>query len=145
MKITENVTTYEDFKYVMQDTGNVYIGAAYSYEELLEQERTPFKLKAIITHYILKETTTDTTIESELYYLTQEKFLFELFKQLKVKVKIQVQVEKKGWFGQTHTEYAEKIYSLAELTEMNLARKKASGLLIREMIIPKLALMSFSI
>lgn len=55
MKIKENVTQYEDFKYVLQDTGNIYLGAQFSYEELLEQEMVPFKLKAILTHYILKE------------------------------------------------------------------------------------------
>ena len=51
MKIKENVTQYEDFKYVLQDTGNIYLGAQFSYEELLEQEMVPFKLKAILTHY----------------------------------------------------------------------------------------------
>lgn len=36
-----NVTQYEDFKYILQDTGNIYLGARFSYEELLEQEAVP--------------------------------------------------------------------------------------------------------
>ena len=48
MKIKENLTRYEDFKYVLQDVGNLYLGAGFSYEELLLNEAVPFKLKAIL-------------------------------------------------------------------------------------------------
>ena len=44
-----------DFKYVMQDTGNIYIGARLTYAELMEQEMLPFKMKTIIQHYFLKD------------------------------------------------------------------------------------------
>ena len=133
--IKGNVTQYEDFKYVMQDTGSIYVGAKYAYEELLEAEAVPFKLKAILTHYILKEASPQTTLESEFYYLEPGTFLYETWKQLKVRVKVQVQVEKKSLFGKKRMEYQEKILTLKELTEMNLARKKASGLLITEIIL----------
>ena len=43
-----------DFKYVMQDTGNIYIGARLTYAELMDQEMLPFKMKTIIQHYFLK-------------------------------------------------------------------------------------------
>ena len=143
--IKGNVTQYEDFKYVMQDTGSIYVGAKYAYEEFLEAEAVPFKLKAILTHYILKEASPQTTLESEFYYLEPGTFLYETWKQLKVRVKVQVQVEKKSLFGKKRMEYQEKILTLKELTEMNLARKKASGLLITEIILSKLGMMTFSV
>ncbi|MBS7340267.1 MAG: hypothetical protein KIH00_08475 [Lachnospiraceae bacterium] len=143
--IKGNVTQYEDFKYVMQDTGSIYVGAKYAYEELLEAEAVPFKLKAILTHYILKEASPQTTLESEFYYLEPGTFLYETWKQLKVRVKVQVQVEKKSLFGKKRMEYQEKILTLKELTEMNLTRKKASGLLITEIILSKLGMMTFSV
>ena len=143
--IKGNVTQYEDFKYVMQDTGSIYVGAKYAYEELLEAEAVPFKLKAILTHYILKEASPQTTLESEFYYLEPGTFLYETWKQLKVRVKVQVQVEKESLFGKKRMEYQEKILTLKELTEMNLARKKASGLLITEIILSKLGMMTFSV
>lgn len=143
--IKGNVTQYEDCKYVMQDTGSIYVGAKYAYEELLEAEAVPFKLKAILTHYILKEASPQTTLESEFYYLEPGTFLYETWKQLKVRVKVQVQVEKKSLFGKKRMEYQEKILTLKELTEMNLARKKASGLLITEIILSKLGMMTFSV
>ena len=58
-----------DFKYVMADVGNIYLGARFTYEELLDQDMTPFKLKAIIRQYILKEAAADTSLESQFYYL----------------------------------------------------------------------------
>lgn len=145
MKIRGNVTQYEDFKYVIQDTGSIYLGARFSFEELLEQEMVPFKLKAILTHYILKEVSPETTLESQFYYLEKDTFLYETFKQLKIRVKIQRQVEKKKLFGKSGIEYKEEILSLQELTEINLARKKASGMMVREIIISKLGMMTFSV
>lgn len=145
MKIKENVTQYEDFKYVMQDTGSIYLGARFSYEELLEHEVVPFKLKAILTHYILKEASPDTTLESQFYYLEKDTFLYEIFKQLKIRVKIQRQVKKKSLSGKEKIKYQEEILKLDAITEMNLARKKGSGMLVREIIISKLGMMTFSV
>lgn len=145
MKITGSVSSYEDFKYVMQDTGNLYLGAKYSYEELLEAEAAPFKLKAIINHYVLKEASPETTLESQFYYLDRESFLYEVFCQLKVKVKVQIQTEQKGFWGKGKIRYQERIFSLKEFTDMNLAKKRASGVIIREIIISKLGMMTFSV
>lgn len=145
MKIKGNVTQYEDFKYVMQDTGSIYLGARFSYEELLEHEMVPFKLKAILTHYILKEASPDTTLESQFYYLEKDTFLYEIFKQLKIRIKVQRQVEKKSLFGKEKIKYQEEILKLDEITEMNLAKKKGSGMLVREIIISKLGMMTFSV
>lgn len=145
MKWKGNVTQYEDFKYVLQDTGNIYLGARFSYEELLEHEMVPFKLKTIFTHYVLKEASPDTTLESQFYYLEKDTFLYETFKQLKVRVKVQKQVEKKSLSGKIKIEYREEMLPIQDLTEINLARKKASGMLIREIVISKLGLMTFSV
>ena len=134
-----------DFKYVMQDTGNIYIGARLTYAELMDQEMLPFKMKTIIQHYFLKETSLETTLESELYYLEKGSFLYETFAQLRIKVKVNVLTEKKSLFGKKKMVYTEKILTLKELTEMNLARKKASGMIIREIIVSKLGLMTFSV
>ncbi len=145
MKIKGNVTQYEDFKYVLQDVGAVYLGAGFSYEELLEHEMVPFKLKAILTHYLLKEVSPDTTLESQFYYLEENTFLYETFQQLKIRIKVQIQEPKRTHSGKTKIKYQERIFSLQELVQMNLARKKASGMLIREIIISKLGMMTFSL
>lgn len=145
MNIKGNVTQYEDFKYVLQDVGNIYLGAGFSYEELLEHEMVPFKLKAILTQYILKEAAPDTTLESQFYYMEENTFLYETFRQLKIRVKVQMQEEKRDLLGKTKIRYQEKIFPLQEFAQMNLARKKASGVLVREIIISKLGMMTFSL
>ena len=59
----------QDFKYVLQDFGNIYIGARYSYEEMLKSEEIPYKWKAIIRHYLLKETSPETTMENHIFFI----------------------------------------------------------------------------
>ena len=72
----QNLTQDKDFKYVMQDMGAVYLGARYSYAELLEEEMIAFKLKTIISRYILKDVDSSTTLESHFYYLIDLIFYF---------------------------------------------------------------------
>lgn len=45
----------QDFKYVIQDLTNVYIGARYTYEEMLEDDNVPHKLKEVIVRILLTE------------------------------------------------------------------------------------------
>lgn len=134
-----------DFKYVMLDVGNLYLGARFSFGELLEEEMVPFKMKAILTHYILKEADAETTLESQFYYMEKGTFLYDTFIQLRTKVKVNILTEKKSLFRGKKQVYEEKILSLKELAEMNLARKKAAGVIIREIVISKLGMMTFSL
>ena len=134
-----------DFKYFMQDIGSLYFGARYNYEELMAHEMVPFKFKSIIEHYITKDTQLDTTLESQFYYMTDDLFSYKTYMQLKAKVKISLLVEKKPLFGSKKTVYRTQVLSLDEFVRMNLAQKKKSGVIIQEIMISKLALMSFSV
>ncbi len=144
METVDNIVN-KDFKYVMMDTGNIFLGARYSYSELLEEDMVPFKLKVVISHYLLKETDPETTLESQLYYLEAGNLLYDSLKQLRVKVKVNALTEKKRLFREPVVQYQEKVMGLEELVGTNLARKKAQGLIIREMIVSRLGLMAFSI
>jgi hypothetical protein len=134
-----------DYKYMIQDTGSLYFGAKYSYQEIMEEEMVNFKFKSIIEHYLSKDTDLSTTIESHLYYMTPEQFSYRTYEQLKARVKVSVMEEKKSLFGKTKTGYSTKVIHLNELAGWNLAQKKAKGLFIQEIIISKLALMMFSV
>ena len=134
-----------DYKYFMQDIGSLYLGARYSYEEMMAHEMVPFKFKSIIEHYIMKDTQADTTLESQFYYMTDDLFSYKTYMQLKAKVKISLLVEKKPLFGPKKTVYRTQVLALDEFVRMNLAQKKKCGVIIQEIIISKLALMSFSV
>lgn len=134
-----------DFKYVMLDVSNLYLGARFSFGELLEEEMVPFKMKTILSRYILKEAEPETSLESQFYYMEKGSFLYDTFFQLRTKVKVSMLVEKKGLLQKKKQVYEEKVFSLKEFSEMNLARKKAAGVIVREIIISKLGLMSFGV
>ena len=134
-----------DFKYFMQDIGNLYMGARYSYAEILGNEMVPFKFKSIIEHYIMKDTQSETTLESQFYYMTGEDFSYKTYMQLKAKVKVCLYVEEKSLFGRKKTVYRNKNIPLDKFVNMNLAQKKKYGVKIQEIAISKLAMMSFSL
>lgn len=138
-------TENRDYKYFMQDAGNIYLGAKLSYAEILQDEMVNFKYKSIVEHYILKDTDPETTLESQLYYMTREQFSYRTYEQLKARVKVSVLTEKKSLFGKKKTGYVTKLCKLEELVDMNLAQKKAKGVVIQELAISKLALMTFSV
>ena len=134
-----------DFKYFMQDTGSVYLGAKLSYAEILQDEMVNFKYKSIVEHYIFKDTDSETTLESQLYYMTDDQFSYRTYRQLKAKVKISILKEKKGFGGKKKAGYQSEIMKLEEFVSMNLAQKKAAGVVVQELILSKLALMAFSV
>lgn len=137
--------TNRDFKYFMQDTGSIYLGAKLSYAEILQDEMVNFKYKSIVEHYIFKDTDPETTLESQLYYMTSDQFSYRTYGQLKAKVKISILEEKKGFLGRKKIGYQSEIMKLDEFAAMNLAQKKAAGVVVQELILSKLALMAFSV
>lgn len=138
-------TENKDYKYFMQDTGSVYLGAKLSYAEIMQDEMVNFKYKSIVEHYIFKDTDPKTTLESHFYYMTKEQFSCRTYEQLRVKLKVSILEEKRSLLGKKKMGYTTKLMPLAALVDMNLAQKKAKGLVIQELAISKLALMSFSV
>ena len=139
--------SYEDYKYVMVDTGNVYLGAKYTYGELLQNEDVPFKIRAIVERYILPQSDIETTLESEFYYMTQDSFSYRTFRQLKVKLKCSRIVEKKKLFskGKKNRRYVTEVIGLDELTAMTPAQKQVQGIVVQEIVVNKLAMMVFTV
>ena len=121
MKFFEGTSEYQDFKYVLQDTRTVSLGVKYTYEELLQDERVPFKFQAVISQYLLKEAAPETTLESEFYYMEKGTFVYETYRQLKARAKVRTQTVKKTMTGKEKIVYKEEIWTVEELAQMNLA------------------------
>lgn len=134
---------YEDFKYMLQDVNRIYIGAKYTYRELMEHPETAFKFKSVIEHYLLKEGDPDTSLESDFYYMEPGSFSYRTYEQLKVKCKISILREKQGKGGRPERVYREQTVSLQELAAIPLTQKKRDGIVVQEIILSKLALVSF--
>lgn len=136
---------YEDFKYVMLDTAFLYLGAKYSYTELIENEEVPFKLRSVFERYIIPEMDPETTLESHFYHMESKEFSYKTYRQLKIKIKVSRLVEKKGFLGlgKPKRVYVSEIIPLDKFVAIPKAQKERDGFLIQEIVISKLALMGF--
>lgn len=139
--------SYEDYKYVMADVGNVYLGARYSFGELLQNEDVPFKIRAIVERYILPQSDPETTLESEFYHMTADSFTYRTCRQLKTRVKCSRLTEKRLFFsgGKKKMVYTTEITGIEDFVRMSPAQKQAQGILIQEIIFDKLAMMVFTV
>ena len=136
-----NIVNDDDFKYYMQDIERYYFGARYSYNEILANEMAPFKFKTVISKYIKDYVDLDTTIESHFYYMSEETYDYRVFKQLRTRVRVsQYKNPDKREKG-----FKEKVYTVNELVNLSKEEKENCGMIIREIIISKLALFGFSI
>jgi hypothetical protein len=137
MMLANKVVNEDDFKYYMQDAEKNYFGARYCYRELLNNEMVPFKFKTIIERYIKHETDEETTLESHLYYMTREESNYRVYKQLRARVRV-------SQFKKNKTDvYMEKLYPIDKLVQMTPQEKEEAGMIIRELVISKLALFAF--
>ena len=134
---------YEDYKYVMQDTYQLYLGAKYSFEELIDNEEVPFKFRLIVERYIYQDVDPQTTLESQLYYMTSKDLQYRIYRQIKMKVKVNVIEEKKSLTGKCKKVYTTRILPIEELVKMTSAEKEEKGMVLQELMCSKLALMTF--
>lgn len=132
-----------DFKYVMHDLTNVYIGARFTYGELMEEEEVPFKLKMIISHYFLKEVGENTRIEDHIFYLKETDISFLVFRQMKAKFRLNVWRDELD--GVKRPGYKSEVYKITDIVNNDELKKRMDITLVEEMHITKLGLMSVSI
>lgn len=139
--------SYEDYKYVMVDTGNVYLGAKYTYGELMQNEDVPFKIRTIVERYILPQADAETSLESDFYYMKPDSLACRTFRQLKAKVKCSRLVDKRSLFakGKSKKVYVTEVIGLEQFAGIDPADKQTQGIVVQEIIINKLAMMMFTV
>lgn len=136
--------SYDDYKYVLQDTSNLYLGAKYTYSELIHDEDVPFKFKTIVERYLMRDLNPDTTLASLFYYMKADGFDYECCRQLKVKLKVSILSEKKNLFGQTKKGYRDELFSIKDFVAKDKEWKEARGIFIQEIQISKMSLLMFA-
>lgn len=132
---------YADYKYIMQDVSNIYLGAKYTYEELTEDEEIPFKIKSLVNRYIKPELEDwAVSLESHFYYMEEKGFAYQTFLQLKTKVKISVLEQKKRFGSKGEPVYASRTLKLQDFVKIPPKEKEEKGILIQEISFSKLVL-----
>ncbi|MBQ7841091.1 MAG: hypothetical protein IJ390_11505 [Lachnospiraceae bacterium] len=133
-----------DFKYVVQDFNRFYIGARWTYGEMMVNEYMPFKWKAIIAHYIMKAVDPDTTMENHIFFLTEEDFAYQTYRELKAKFKMNVWVPADGKRNRTG-HYESRTYSIEEIVKSKELHDRMDTIIVEELQLSKLQLMSFAV
>lgn len=132
-----------DFKYVMHDLTNVYIGAKYTYDELMNSDEVPFKLKTIFSHCMLREVAGDTTLENHVFYMHTTDISYQAYKQMKAKFKLSV-FEENG-HGRGKAGYVDREYKIEDIVENRELHEKMDQILVTELHLTKLGIMSTSV
>ena len=126
-----------DFKYVIQDMSNIYIGARFSYGELMEEEEVPYKLKKVIFRIYLQEVPEETTPENHIFLLNRDSASYRALRKMKVHFRMSVWDETKGKKGGA---YVNREYGLDEILDDSELQGKRDKIVVEEMRISKLGL-----
>ena len=137
--------TDNDFKYMLQHIYRLYLGVKSSYRELLENEDTYTRFKAVCRQYLVKDVDPGTTLESHLYYLTPDQPAAEVYAGLGARIKLNVPAVQKGLFGKEQRIYKEEIWSVEELMALTAQQKQLRGIVLSELQISKRKLREFVI
>ena len=136
---------YQDYRYILQDTGTLYVGSKFTFGDLAKEEEIPFKFRHIVMKCALHEVDKEDTFESVFYYMKPEGYLYEVFQQLRTKVKVSELTEVKRLFGCKEWVYKERVYKLADFAALTKEQKESIGIVIQETQYSKLAIMTFPI
>ena len=104
-----------DFKFVMQNFSDIFVGLRLTYQELADAEDTPQKLKTAVYMYILPEAGEDTRICDHILTIDEKSKTYDVFARLKGKFRVMLPVEITDRKGRTRTEYREKVLTISEL------------------------------
>ena len=66
---------YQDYRYILQDTRTLYVGAKFSFGDIAREEEIPFKFRSIIMRCALGKVDKEDTVESVFYYMKPEGYI----------------------------------------------------------------------
>ena len=135
----------DDFKYVLQDTSNVYFGKELSYTEMMARDDVPFKFKAIINGHIAKDTDLNQKISAHVLEIDTSSFTYRIFEQLKLAVRVCYKTQKGGLLGRKKEKWVHKVCPIRQFCAEYRDQVKAHEMVIEDISISKLALMVINI
>lgn len=136
---------YQDYRYILQDAGTLYVGAKFTFGDIAKEEEIPFKFRSIVMRHLMTEVDKEDTFESVFYYMKEEGYLYEVFLQLRAKIKVSQLTPVKGFFRKTKWIYKEHVYKLKEFVALSKEDKEKLGIVIQEIQCSKLGIMTFSV
>ena len=141
----ENRMDENAFQYVITDMSYIYVGARYTYAQMMENENIPHKLKEVIFRIFLTEVADDTTPEAHLFYLKEDSASCKAYRKMKARFKMSVwengheKGAKKGLFRRKPG-YVNREYTLEEILGNEELMRKKDMIIVEEVRISKLGL-----
>ncbi len=136
-------TSYEDYKYFMQDVSYIYIGSKFTLQEIMDDEDITFRFRRITADDLVKDRDPEDTLETLLYYLSDKDFTSKLLKRMGARVKVSILRDQKSLFGKKKERvYRTEELSIDQLTSLSPDEKEAKGIVIQELKVSKLMLAS---
>ena len=126
-----------DYKHVLQDMTNLYIGGKLSYSEIMNIDEIPFKLKCILSQYILKEIAGDTTIENHIFFIKPEDMAYMIYKKMKIKFRLYV-------FDENKKSYVAHEYRIEDIVGNEYLHEHMNTIFVEEMHIYKINMLAIS-
>jgi len=133
----------KDYKYVMHDLTNIYIGGKHTYNELLVSEEVPFKLKTLISRFFMREVDGDTKIEDHIFYLKETDMSYQIYKEMKARFRLNVWKDESD--GVKKPGYQSKTYRINEIVGNEELMRKKDITIVEEVHITKLGLMGVAL
>lgn len=126
-----------DYKHVVQDVTNIYIGGKLSYGEMLDLDEIPFKFKVILSHYILKEIARETTIENHIFFMKKDDMSYMIYKKLKARFRLYV-------FDENKQSYVGREYRIEDIVDDEYLHENMNTIFVEEMHLYKINLLAVS-
>ena len=123
-----------DYKHVIQDVTNLYIGAKLTYGEMLDIDEIPFKFKVILSRYILKEMSRETNIENHIFFMKKEDMSYMIYKKLKAKFRLYV-------FDEEKESYIAHDLKIEDIVDDEYLHENMNTIFVEEMHISKINLL----
>ena len=83
----------------------------------------------------------DVTLESHFYHMTKETYDYRVYKQLRSRIRVSQYKD----MNNTEKGFKEKVYTIESLVKIPAEEKEKMGIIVRELILSKLALFGFSV
>lgn len=141
-KNTENGNM--DFQYMMQDISVIYLGAKYTFNNLMENEDVPFRFRSALGSYVLGKFDETATIEDSIRQTNKGELPYMMWKQLKIKVKMSHCITEEENSRKAGT-FKSEVIPFSEAFELLHDSKNEGKYFMEEIAFSKLRLMTLSL
>lgn len=137
--------TDQDFKYVMQDFSNVYIGARLTYEEFTQQADAPQRLCSAFFMYMFPEKLQQVRICDHIMTLEEGTMPYMVFAHCKAQMKLVTPMQKTDKKGNVSVQYVTKTLAVTDFIRDKQLRDNTIAEQISEITCKKLHLASLHV